>query len=53
MRDDQRSPWPLAEIAFQPFDRLDIQVVGRFVQHKQFGVGEQQTRQDGAGALPT
>ncbi len=52
MRDDQRRAAPLAQVAFQPFHRLDIQVVGRLVQDQQVGVGEQQARQHRPRALP-
>ena len=52
MRDDQRGAFPLAQVAFQPLHRLDIQVIGGLVQDQQVGLGEQQPRQQGARALP-
>ena len=52
VRDDQGRAVPLAQVAFQPFHRVDVQVVGRLVQDEQVGIGEQQARQHGARALP-
>ena len=52
VRDDHRRALPLAQIAFQPFDGGDVQVVGGLVQQQQVGIGEQQARQEGARALP-
>ena len=52
MRDDQHRAVPFAQIPFQPFDRLDIQVVGRLVQQEQLGIGQQQAGQKGARVLP-
>jgi hypothetical protein len=51
MRNDDRRTLPLRKIAFQPFDRADVKVVGRLVEQKQVRVGEEQPRQMGARPL--
>ena len=44
---------PLAQIPLKPFDRIDIQMIGGLIQHKQVWVREQQPGEICARALPT
>ncbi len=52
VRHDDGCAFPLAEVALEPFDRLNIKMIGRLIEQQQIGVGKQQPRQVGACALP-
>ena len=52
MRHDQHGPFPGGQESFQPFHRLDVEVVGGLVQHEQVGLFQQQASQQRAGFLP-
>src|SRR5215207_11182152 len=51
MRNDDGRAIPLREIALQPFNRADIQVIGRLIEQKDVGIGKQKPRQVGARPL--
>ena len=51
MADNEQSAGPEPKRAFQPFNRLDIQVVGRLVQDQEIGLFQKQTGQQGACLL--
>ena len=52
VRDGHHRAFPVAQVFLQPFDRADIQMVGRLIQEEQVGFGKEQLGQQGAGALP-
>ena len=43
--DEQDRPGPRGQVLLQPRDRLDVQVVRRFVEHQQIGRGQHQSGQ--------
>ena len=49
--DDQDRAGILAQMAFEPVDRLGVEMVGRLVEQQQFGLFEQQPAQRDAAAL--
>ena len=51
MGDDQDGAGIVAQMAFQPGNRLGVQMVGRFVQQQKVGLVEQQLAQRDAAAL--
>ncbi len=52
MRDEQQRSAIAREEALEPLDRFDVEMVGRFVQHKDVGLANQGLRQQGAALLP-
>lgn len=52
MADQNKARAGLFQFVFQPFDGLNVEVVGRFVQQHQFGRFGQQLGQRGAATLP-
>ena len=53
VRYQHHRPSKIAQVIFQPLNGLNIQVIGRFIQQKQFWFRQQQPRQHRAGALTT
>ena len=53
MRDNDGRTLPLAQIALQPLDRGNVQVVGGFVQQEQVRIREQQASQERSCSLAT
>ena len=51
MRHDDHRARPLLEIALQPFDALEIQVIRRLIQQQEIRLLQQEARQQGAGLL--
>ena len=41
MRDEQKRPGPTHQEFFQPVDRVDIQVIGGFIQQEQVRIPDQ------------
>ena len=39
MRNDNRRAIPLRQITLQPFDCGDIEMIGRFIEQQQIGIG--------------
>jgi hypothetical protein len=52
MADNDERRTPAAELAFQPFDGGEIEMVGGLVQQQDIGRGRQHTGQRGAAGLP-
>ena len=50
--DNQHRAIPVAQRVLQPFNRLHVQMVRRFVQDQQVGLLEQKARQENARLLP-
>src|SRR5439155_12638191 len=50
--DDQNGAWVALYEALKPFERLDVEVVGRLVEQQQLRLAQQQRRQPEAGLLP-
>jgi len=50
--DDQYRPLIICEVALQPIQRCDVQVMGRFIEQQQRRRGQQQAGQGGARLLP-
>ncbi len=51
MRDDHHRAVPIAQVGFEPFHGIDIQVVAGFVQKEEVRIFQQNSRQAGTGAL--
>src|ERR1700722_2647430 len=51
--DDQDRARIIAQMAFEPMDRLGVEMVGRLVEQQQFGLFEQQPAQRDTAALAT
>ena len=52
MRRDEQRARPSPEVLLEPFDRPDVQVVGRLVEQQQVRVRDHEARERGAGLLP-
>ena len=44
MGDDDEATSEALEFMFEPFDRVDVKVVGRLVEHEQVGVRDEGSR---------
>ena len=51
MADEQQRAGPLGQLRLEQFERLDVQVVGRFVEHQHVGRAREQPRQQQPVAL--
>ncbi|OQA94329.1 MAG: hypothetical protein BWY25_02829 [Chloroflexi bacterium ADurb.Bin222] len=52
MAHEEQRTIPVCQRLFEPFQRLRIEVIGRFIADQQVGTFEQQAREQGAGLLP-
>ena len=51
MADEQECPRPLDQFRFEQLQRLEIEIVGRFVEDEQVGGPREQSREQQAVAL--
>ena len=51
MADEQQRARPLGQLRFEQLERLDVEVVGRLVEHQHVGRPREQPRQQQAVAL--
>ena len=52
MRDEQHSPRVVRERELELLDRLEVEMVGRFIKDQRVDAARLEEREDGAAALP-